>query len=105
MLVVLSVRARFSKEVEAAVQSLEKSFGPKVTNYMIVVFTGGDQLEDDDETLEDYLSCECPEPLQVILVVKLLITIYLCVIIIIAVRFTLLLVVRVAINVPSAFCL
>jgi hypothetical protein len=32
---------------------------------MIVVFTGGDELEDDDETLEDYLGRSCPEPLKV----------------------------------------
>ncbi|KAF9613300.1 hypothetical protein IFM89_006810 [Coptis chinensis] len=34
---------------------------------MIVVFTGGDELEDNDETLEDYLGRECPKPLQEIL--------------------------------------
>uniref|UniRef100_A0A7C9CUS8 AIG1-type G domain-containing protein n=2 Tax=Opuntia streptacantha TaxID=393608 RepID=A0A7C9CUS8_OPUST len=62
VLVVLSVTARFSKEEEAAVQSLQTFFGPKIANYMIVVFTGGDQLG--DETLEDYLGDECPEPLQ-----------------------------------------
>jgi hypothetical protein len=32
---------------------------------MIVVFTGGDELEDNDETLEDYLGRECPQPLKV----------------------------------------
>ena len=91
ILVVLSVRARFSKEEEAAVQSLQTFFGPKITNYMIVVFTGGDELEDDGENLEDYLGRECPEPLQVILVVKLLIPTCLCFIIILAVGYTLLL--------------
>ncbi|KAK9205041.1 hypothetical protein WN943_015307 [Citrus x changshan-huyou] len=34
---------------------------------MIVVFTGGDELEDNDETLEDYLGRECPKPLKEIL--------------------------------------
>ncbi|KAF9609941.1 hypothetical protein IFM89_019344, partial [Coptis chinensis] len=34
---------------------------------MIVIFTGGDELEDNDETLEDYLGRECPKPLQEIL--------------------------------------
>ena len=91
---VLSVTARFSKEEEAAVQSLQTFFGPKIANYMIVVFTGGDQLG--DETLEDYLGDECPEPLQVILVVKLLIPLCLCFLSIIAVACTLLHVLRLA---------
>ncbi|KAI9201170.1 hypothetical protein LWI28_019503 [Acer negundo] len=33
---------------------------------MIVVFTGGDELEENEETLEDYLG-PCPEPLKNIL--------------------------------------
>ncbi|KAF3457405.1 hypothetical protein FNV43_RR02062 [Rhamnella rubrinervis] len=32
---------------------------------MIVVFTRGDQLEDGDETLEDYLSRACDDSLKV----------------------------------------
>lgn len=67
ILAVFSVRTRFSKEEQAALQSLQTFFGPKITDYMIVVFTGGDELEDNDETLEDYLGRECPEPLQKIL--------------------------------------
>uniref|UniRef100_A0A2P2IS07 AIG1-type G domain-containing protein n=1 Tax=Rhizophora mucronata TaxID=61149 RepID=A0A2P2IS07_RHIMU len=35
-------------------------------DYMIVVFTGGDELDDNDETLADYLGRECPQPLKVI---------------------------------------
>lgn len=65
VLVVLSVRSRFSREEEAAVQSLRKFFGSKISDYMIVVFTGGDDLEENDETLEDYLGRACPEPLKV----------------------------------------
>ncbi|KAK6940347.1 AIG1-type guanine nucleotide-binding (G) domain [Dillenia turbinata] len=67
VLVVFSVRTRFSKEEEAALHSLQNFFGSKITDYMIVVFTGGDELEEDDETLEDYLGRECPEPLQEVL--------------------------------------
>ncbi|KAM7465000.1 hypothetical protein LguiB_012562 [Lonicera macranthoides] len=65
-LLVLSVRTRFSKEEEATIQSLQNFFGSKINDYMIVVFTGGDELED-DETLEDYLGRDCPEPLKKIL--------------------------------------
>ncbi|KAK4382062.1 Elongation factor 1-gamma 2 [Sesamum angolense] len=64
VLVVLSVRSRFSREEEAAVQSLHKFFGSKISDYMIVVFTGGDDLEENDETLDDYLGRDCPEPLK-----------------------------------------
>ncbi|PSS00178.1 Immune-associated nucleotide-binding protein [Actinidia chinensis var. chinensis] len=67
VLVVFSVRARFSKEEEAALRSLQSLFGKKINDYMIVVFTGGDELEENDETLEDYLGRECPVPLKDIL--------------------------------------
>ncbi|KAG6737833.1 hypothetical protein POTOM_059364 [Populus tomentosa] len=65
VLVVFSVRTRFSQEEEAALRSLQTLFGSKILDYMIVVFTGGDELEDNDETLEDYLGRECPQPLKV----------------------------------------
>ncbi|KAL1292482.1 hypothetical protein HN51_053087 [Arachis hypogaea] len=67
VLVVLSVRTRFSQEEQAALHSLQTLFGNKIVNYMIVVFTGGDELEDNDETLDDYLGRECPEPLKEVL--------------------------------------
>ncbi|ESR54810.1 hypothetical protein CICLE_v10024509mg, partial [Citrus x clementina] len=67
VLLVFSVRNRFSEEGGAAIHSLESLFGKKVFDYMIVVFTGGNELEDNDETLEDYLGPECPKPLKEIL--------------------------------------
>jgi len=67
VVVVFSVRTRFSKEEEAALRSLQTLFGTKINDYMIVVFTGGDELEENDETLEDYLGRGCPEPLKEIL--------------------------------------
>ncbi|GAY67984.1 hypothetical protein CUMW_260640 [Citrus unshiu] len=67
VLLVFSVRNRFSEEEGAAIHSLESLFGKKVFDYMIVVFTGGDELEDNDETLEDYLGPECPKPLKEII--------------------------------------
>uniref|UniRef100_A0A9I9CKX8 AIG1-type G domain-containing protein n=1 Tax=Cucumis melo TaxID=3656 RepID=A0A9I9CKX8_CUCME len=60
------VRTRFSLEEEAALRSLQTLFGSKIVNYMIVVFTGGDELEENEETLEDYLGRSCPDPLKVI---------------------------------------
>uniref|UniRef100_A0A7N0TFT3 AIG1-type G domain-containing protein n=1 Tax=Kalanchoe fedtschenkoi TaxID=63787 RepID=A0A7N0TFT3_KALFE len=67
VLVVFSVRTRFSQEEEAALRSLQALFGSKIVNYMIIVFTGGDDLEDNDETLDEYLGRECPEPLREII--------------------------------------
>ncbi|KAH9781273.1 Immune-associated nucleotide-binding protein 9 [Citrus sinensis] len=66
-LLVFSVRSRFSQEEEAAVHHLQTLFGKKIFDYMIVVFTGGDDLEDNEKTLEDYLGLECPKPLKEIL--------------------------------------
>ncbi|PWA40249.1 avirulence induced (AIG1) family protein [Artemisia annua] len=62
-IVVFSVRSRFSKEEEAAINSLVTFFGKIVYEYMIVVFTGGDVLDNDDETLESFLN-GCPETLK-----------------------------------------
>lgn len=55
ILVVLSVRTRFSREEEASIRSLQQLFGNNISNYMVVVFTGGDDLEDNDETFDYYL--------------------------------------------------
>ncbi|XP_065847179.1 immune-associated nucleotide-binding protein 9-like [Euphorbia lathyris] len=67
VLIVFSVRNRFSREEEAAIQSLQTLFGRKIIDYMIVVFTGGDELEDNEETIDDYLSRESPQSLKEIL--------------------------------------
>ncbi|KAK7322412.1 hypothetical protein VNO77_25791 [Canavalia gladiata] len=67
ILMVFSVRSRFSEEEQATFHSLKALFGDKIVNHMIVVFTGGDELEEDEETLDDYLGRECPEPLKEIL--------------------------------------
>ena len=66
VLAVFSARTRFSEEEVAVVRSLETIFGSRILDYIIVVFTGGDEFEDDDETFEEYLgSAGCPEPLKV----------------------------------------
>ncbi|XP_031250047.1 immune-associated nucleotide-binding protein 9-like [Pistacia vera] len=67
ILLVLSVRNRFTQEEQAAILTLQSLFGRKIANYMIVVFTGGDELEENEETLEEYLSRECPDALKDIL--------------------------------------
>ncbi|KAL3696552.1 hypothetical protein R1sor_010628 [Riccia sorocarpa] len=64
LLLVLTVRNRFTPEEEAAVETLQTIFGDKVVNYMIVLFTGGDELEESDQTLDEYLSEGAPESLR-----------------------------------------
>ncbi|XP_010262443.1 PREDICTED: immune-associated nucleotide-binding protein 8-like [Nelumbo nucifera] len=63
VVVVLSVRSPYSKEEVTAIQGLKILFGDKISDYLIFVFTGGDELED-DQTLDDYLEDECPQPLK-----------------------------------------
>lgn len=55
VLVVLSVWKPFTKEQATTITSLWTLFGKKVADYMIVVFTGGDELEFCGKTLEDYV--------------------------------------------------
>jgi len=65
ILMVFSVRTRFSEEEQATFLTLQALFGHQIVDYMIVFFTGGDDLEANEETLDDYLGCECPQPLKV----------------------------------------
>ncbi|KAF3655661.1 hypothetical protein FXO38_14578 [Capsicum annuum] len=48
----------------AAVQTFREFFGEKIGDYMVIVFTGGDELEDSDQSLDEYLGNDCPEPLK-----------------------------------------
>ncbi|KAJ4830916.1 hypothetical protein Tsubulata_948134 [Turnera subulata] len=66
-LLVLSVKNRFTEEEQAVVSTLKTLFGDRVVDYMIVVFTGGDELEYNDETLDEMLSYAAPKPLKEIL--------------------------------------
>ncbi|CAN0928059.1 Immune-associated nucleotide-binding protein 9 [Linum grandiflorum] len=59
VVLVSSVRNRFTEEEKSAVVSLQSLFGTKITDYMIVLFTGGDDLERDDQCLDDYLCTDC----------------------------------------------
>lgn len=65
VLVVLSIRVRLSKEEEEAILSLQTIFGSKIFDYVILVFAGGDELDDCDETFEDFLGQECTNFFQV----------------------------------------
>ncbi|KAL8500933.1 hypothetical protein ACS0TY_020502 [Phlomoides rotata] len=65
VLVVLSVRTRFSQEEVSVIESLKQFFGDHICDYMILVFAHGDALG--KMSLADYLGRNCPEPLLKIL--------------------------------------
>lgn len=60
VLVVLSTASRFSDEEDATIRTLEKLFVNRIYNYMILVFTGGDDIP----SLPHYLGSSCPEKLK-----------------------------------------
>lgn len=60
VLLVLSVKNRFSTEEASTLETLQTLFGDKIINYMVVVFTGGDELEANEQSLEDYLRDSSP---------------------------------------------
>ncbi|KAI3964263.1 hypothetical protein MKW92_037176 [Papaver armeniacum] len=62
-LLVCSIRTRFSTEEESVLRSLGEFFGKEIINYMIIIFTGGDDL---DTTFNEYLS-KSPPSLQRVL--------------------------------------
>ncbi|XP_020245487.1 immune-associated nucleotide-binding protein 9-like isoform X2 [Asparagus officinalis] len=67
LLMVFSVTCRFTRDEEAAIQSMKSFFGDRIVDHMIVVFTGGDVLEAKGKTLKDFISRGCPEPVKNIL--------------------------------------
>ena len=71
VLFVLSTRTRISQEEESTLKTLQCIFDSKILDYLIVVFTGGDELEADGQTLDDYLRDGCPEFLTVCLLLLL----------------------------------
>nr|GEY99714.1 immune-associated nucleotide-binding protein 9-like [Tanacetum cinerariifolium] len=64
VLVVFSIRSQFSEEENVVVISLVALFKTKIYDFIIMVFTGGDELEDDGKSLEDFLH-DSPEALKV----------------------------------------
>ncbi|KAI3898337.1 hypothetical protein MKX03_013960 [Papaver bracteatum] len=61
-ILVFSLRSRFSEEEKCAIKYLKDFFGEKIVNYMLIIFTGADELE--GMTLGDYLSESCPQALK-----------------------------------------
>lgn len=55
VLFVLSIKNRFSEEEANALKALQKLFGENIMKYVVVIFTGGDNLEANEQTFEGYL--------------------------------------------------
>ncbi|KAF5817419.1 putative AIG1-type guanine nucleotide-binding (G) domain-containing protein [Helianthus annuus] len=66
VLVIFSICSRFSEDDQDVICSLVTLFGRKIYNYIVIVFTGGDELEEEEKSLDDFL-CNCPESLKKIL--------------------------------------
>ena len=64
IVIVFSVRNRFSREEESILRTLQTLFGTKIMDYTILLFTGGDDLEEDDNALEYYLTHDSPVSLK-----------------------------------------
>ncbi|XP_038904382.1 immune-associated nucleotide-binding protein 7-like [Benincasa hispida] len=71
VMLVFSLKNRFTQEEEAALKTLQNLFGSMIVNYVIVVFTRGEEFNDDDDddkgdTFDNYL-LGCPVALKDIL--------------------------------------
>ncbi|CAA7033289.1 unnamed protein product [Microthlaspi erraticum] len=60
VLMVLSLRNRLTEEEKSALLVLKILFGSDIVDYMILVFTNEDSLDDNSDTMKDYLE-ECPD--------------------------------------------
>ncbi|KAG7593818.1 AIG1-type guanine nucleotide-binding (G) domain [Arabidopsis thaliana x Arabidopsis arenosa] len=61
ILFVLSAGNRITQEEESTLDTLQLIFDSTILDYFIVVFTGGDKLEANEQTLDDYFRAGCPE--------------------------------------------
>ncbi|KAL1213986.1 putative disease resistance protein [Cardamine amara subsp. amara] len=67
VLLVFSAGKQISEEEEHIVSTLHLLFGSIIFDYLIVVFTGGDKLENDQVILEEFLRVSCPDFLKRVL--------------------------------------
>ncbi|AAF32434.1 AIG1-like protein; 41133-42535 [Arabidopsis thaliana] len=67
VVLVLSVRTRITQEEENTLSTLQVLFGNEILDYLIVLFTGGDELEANNQTLDDYFHQGCPYFLKTVL--------------------------------------
>ncbi|XP_010424477.1 PREDICTED: immune-associated nucleotide-binding protein 8-like [Camelina sativa] len=60
VLLVFSLRNKLTEEEKSVLLALKILFGSKVLDYVIVVFTNEDALEDNGDTFEEYVN-DCPD--------------------------------------------
>uniref|UniRef100_A0A1J3JAI2 Protein AIG1 n=1 Tax=Noccaea caerulescens TaxID=107243 RepID=A0A1J3JAI2_NOCCA len=60
VLLVFSARTPITEEEEETLSTLQALFGSQILDYVIVVFTGGDVLEEEGATLDEFLARDCP---------------------------------------------
>ncbi|KAF3644973.1 hypothetical protein FXO38_19876 [Capsicum annuum] len=60
---VLSIQTRFTREEQTVVQAFQKFFGTRISDYMIVVFTGVGEIKYGD--FDVLISCVFPEHLMI----------------------------------------
>lgn len=65
MLLVFSARTPITEEEEETLSTLQALFGSQILDYVIVVFTGGDVLEEEGATLDEFLARDCPPFIKV----------------------------------------
>ena len=58
---IYSINSRFTKEERQSVEYFKNRFGEDMTKYLILVFTGKDNLDFDGTTLDAYLATAGPE--------------------------------------------
>ncbi|KAJ3706179.1 hypothetical protein LUZ61_009884 [Rhynchospora tenuis] len=66
VILVFSIRSRFSEGEETILERLQMFFGESIVDYMVLVFTGGDDLDEERKTFQEYLS-KAPEPVKTII--------------------------------------
>ncbi|KAJ4747299.1 P-loop containing nucleoside triphosphate hydrolases superfamily protein [Rhynchospora pubera] len=66
VILVFSIRSRFSEGEETILERLQMFFGERIVDYMILVFTGGDDLAEESKNFEEYLS-GAPKPVKTII--------------------------------------
>ncbi|KFK25812.1 hypothetical protein AALP_AA8G163900 [Arabis alpina] len=67
VVLVISLRTRITLEEQNTLSTLQSLFGSEIMSYLIVLFTGGDELEANNTTLDNYLSRGCPDFLKTVL--------------------------------------
>ncbi|XP_010461211.1 PREDICTED: immune-associated nucleotide-binding protein 8-like [Camelina sativa] len=67
VVLVLSVKNRITQEEGNTLSTLQVLFGSEIVKYLIVLFTGGDELEANNQTFDGYFLQGCPDFLTTVL--------------------------------------